>query len=541
MSDVNYTKIMVDGVQYNVCPEDKIPTDDADLPSYQCEEYRELKADLDLIEAIFEEELDDVSSYLYQWSHEPKKAYETRKKNTLFHNYFGPIVNGFPGFLSKLRNVDTLYESILEHQDNVDLQGNSLNSFMWQTDRMCIRDGMVGLRLDMPRLPRDETGNVIVKTEADRKLLQGVRPYLVLVDRRNILSWDTHIVSGKMVLERVTVRECVYIPNGLFGSTEIYQYRTSFSDGSYVVHILTIDERTNDVQAVIVDAGESSLKEQSLMLYSATDIYPLEAKPPLLNVARKNIAYYQLYSEYRQIIQKLNTPVPVRKGVVMAGSSEPPPPMILGANTGIDVPKDGDFKFESPDGSVLATDEKELANIAQSMYEDSLRFLSGSTTIKTATEALLSSSQAQATMSGIATLKESLLQELNRKWAAYYNVVVDRCNIKVNQDLLKLPLSAPELTSLSKMCSEGQLSIITLLELMAEGLRLPEGIKPAQEVQRIAAQKRKEQKLLMEIQSNAGNNADRTERGSRNNQQNGLRYEDPQNLSSETAGAETNR
>ncbi|WP_214671898.1 hypothetical protein, partial [Escherichia coli] len=79
-------------------------------------------------------------------------------------------------------------------------------------------------------------------------------------------------------------------------------------------------------------------------------------------------------------------------------------------------------------------------------------------TTKTATEALLSSSQIQATMAGIARLKTSFLQSVNKKWAAYYGVTVDQCDISVNTDLLKLPISSDTLNALSAMAEKNQLS-----------------------------------------------------------------------------------
>jgi hypothetical protein len=244
----------------------------------------------------------------------------------------------------------------------------------------------------------------------------------------------------------------------------------------------------------VIELGQSTLREVPLVVYSATDIYPLCAEPPLLNLAQKNLAHFELYAEYRDIIQKLNIPVLVRKGAINS-NQDTPPPIAIGSNTAIDLTKDGDAKFISPNDSVLTTDRAELDSLLQSMNEDSLRFLSGSSgTTKTATEALLSSSQIQATMAGIARLKTSFLQEMNRKWAAYYGVIVDHCDISVNQDLLKLPIDAQTLSALSGMVTANQLSVITLLEIMKDGLRLPDGVKPAQEVQRIAAQMKLQQR-----------------------------------------------
>jgi hypothetical protein len=469
----------LDGITYKLCPADRIPNDDPNLPSYWCESYRKHKPALDLIADVYD---GNVKKYLPQWSREPETAYQARVKRTLFHNVFKPIVSGFPGFLSQLGNREALYERLIEVEHNIDLQGNSLESFQWQVDLAVIKDGCAAVIVDMP--------------PSDDGMYADPRAYLVLVDRRDILSWDEIYEDGRSCLERVTVRRCIERPVGLYGSEQVITFKSFFDDGSYRTEVICLVQSGQGEKcvSVVIELGQSTLREVPLVVYSATDIYPLCAEPPLLNLAQKNLAHFELYAEYRDIIQKLNIPVLVRKGAINS-NQDTPPPIAIGSNTAIDLTKDGDAKFISPNDSVLTTDRAELDSLLQSMNEDSLRFLSGSSgTTKTATEALLSSSQIQATMAGIARLKTSFLQEVNRKWAAYYGVIVDHCDISVNTDLLKLPISSDTLNALSTMAEKNQLSVITLLEMMKEGLIMPEGVNPALEIKRIASQQKLQQR-----------------------------------------------
>jgi hypothetical protein len=475
----------LDGIQHEVCPDDRVPTDDPNLPSYLSGDYRAVADKLAIVDDVYR---GDVKKYLPQWTREPDSSYKSRLQRSKFNNVYKSIVSGFPGLLSRLENEDSLYERLLEHKDNIDMQGNSLQSFQWEVDLAVITDGCAGVIVDMPRLERDEDGRTVNDD------LQ--RAYLVMVNRRDIISWEESYGDGYCELERVTIRRCFERPVGIYGSEKITTYKSFFDDGSYRTEVICVNNTGSQERyyAVMIEYGQSTLEEVPLTIYSATDIYPLSSEPPLYNVAELNLAYNELYSEYREIVFRLNAPVPVRIGAINNGS-ETPPPMILGANSGIDVPKDGDFKFVSPDDSVLTTDRAELDALLQAMNEQSLRFLSGASgAAKTATEALLSSTQVQATMAGIARLKTSFLQEINRKWAAYYGDVITQCDIGVNQDLLKLPLDAQTLGALSSMASNNQLSVITLLEMMKDGLRLPDGVKPSLEIQRINSQKRLQQR-----------------------------------------------
>lgn len=502
--------VTIQGISYKLAPETKIPNDDPSLPSYQGDDLRDRSGELEFILDMFIgakrwagvaglKDEGKAKNYIPPWSREPKEEYPKRVKRTLFHNFFAPAVKGFPGFLSDIRNVETLYPGIVENISDVDLQGNNLTSFLWQADLKVIRDGFCGVLVDMPRIPRDAKGNKLVRSLADQKKVNA-RPYLVLIDRRDIMSVSESFVNGKRQTERITIKEYVNQTLGDFGSEVITRYKTFWSDGRYLVQVLI--ERDDKVVAVTVEEGYSDLKMVPIVLYSATDICPLDAEPPLLNLAEKNRAYYELYSEYREIIHKMNTPVPVRIGVMMPGGGDDLPDMVFGANTGIDVPQGGDFKFAELSGNVLATDRAELTALEVAMNSDSLKFLSGGGVEKTATEAVLESSQLQATLSGIATLKESAIEQIASVWAGYYGKPEQGGRCQVNQDLLKMPLNAVEIQALSSLATQSQISVITLLELLKEGKRLPDSVKPSQEIQRLAAQFKlriKQQKEAMAI------------------------------------------
>lgn len=505
--------IEINGARYTLAPENKIPTNDPNLPSYQSEEYNEWCEILDFIEDIYEGFLEDEDKkkYLPQWTCEPAKEWEKRIQRTPFHNFYKPAVNGFPGFLSDIQDLDKLYPGIIEYEDDIDLQGNNFVSFLWQADLKVIRDGYCGILVDMPRIPRDEDGNKIVKTLADKELVKTpLRPYLVLIDRRNILSVNEQVVNGKMEIERATIKECITVPLGKYGTQEIKRYKTFYCDGRYEVEVLVLQD--DKVYPVTIDEGVSDLGCFPMVLYSATDINPLAAAPPLLNLAEKNRAFYELYSEYREVIHKMNAPVPVRIGLLMPGGAnfKDLPPMVLGPNSGIDVPENGDFKFVEPSGAVLSTDRAELDKLEIAMHQDSLKFLSSGVSQQTATAALLDSAQLSATLAGIARLKKSAIEQMAKLWAGYYGKPELGGTCTVNTDLLKQKLDPQTLTAVSSMVEKGQLSTITFLEILKGGKSLPDEVTPALEVKRLQAEKTAKMKLEQKAQQammNAQNGA----------------------------------
>lgn len=499
-----------EGIRYKLTPDDRIPTDDPDLPSYESEAYRQQKPLLNFLLDMFDgsncwknaEQITDKAKakrYLPQWAMEPDDAYKGRVMRTEFSNFFAPAVKGFPGFLSDIKNVDTLYPGLVEHEQNIDLQGNNLISFCWQADLKVVRDGFCGLLLDTPKPELDQDGNKVKKTLADRNL---PRPYLVLIDRRNILSIHTTIVDGQYTIDQVTIREFVSQKCGRFGTEIITRYRTFWCDGGYKVEVI-VEDSEGKSKALEIDDGYTTLKESPLVLYSATDICPLDAMPPLESLAETTRAYYELNSEYREIILKLNTPVAVRIGLLQLGMANVSelPPIILGSNTGIDLPIGGSFSFESPDGTVLETDRLELERMIAKINSESLKFLSGAgSDNKTATEVRLNATQTKATLQGMASLKQSALEQVSEKWARFYGANGQGGTCTVNCDLLQLPLTEGEINALSALATANHISVITLLELLKEGKRLPDSIKPSQEVQRLAAQFKLKLKQAAQIQ-----------------------------------------
>lgn len=503
--------ITINDKQYPLCPLEDIPTDDPNLPSYKSFSYDGCEEDLDLIESIYTRK---VQKYLNRWTAETKEDHKNRVDRTLFQNYFATAVKGFPGFLSDIRDIDKLYPGLVDSKKNVDRQGNGLETFLWQADLLAIRDGYCGILVDCPKSPTDEEGEKLKVTLADRELVSSLRPYLVLIERKNIISWRKCSDGDGTSLERITIREFINVPLGTFGEQTIAQYKTFFDDGSYCTHVIL--KTDDEPYAMLIEEGVSDLKELPLVLYSATDIDPLSSEPPLLNLAQKNKAYYELYSEYRQIMFMLNSPVAVRRGLVTPGQIDFSnlPKVVLGSHVVIDVPTDGSFDFVEPDGKALASDREELSKLEDSMNLDTLNFLSSNSenSNKTATEINIASAQTNATLSGLATLKESMLEQISEKWARYYGQTNKGGSCKVNRDLLNIPLTAQDMATLSNMATNGHMSIITLLETLSEGKRLPKSVTPALEVKRLASQRRLQQKLDqgMEIKGNDKIGKDKT-------------------------------
>jgi hypothetical protein len=118
------------------------PGTDPKLPSFQHPILREHANDLqrafDAWYCLKDEET--KKKYLPKEPAEPEGAYTGRLGRAVFADFFRAGIEAFAGVLSRseLKDPPASFE---KSQDNVDLEGNSLQAFWMTVDALCLRDG----------------------------------------------------------------------------------------------------------------------------------------------------------------------------------------------------------------------------------------------------------------------------------------------------------------------------------------------------------------------------------------------------------------
>jgi hypothetical protein len=475
-----------------------VPTDDPDLPSYECLAYREYKTRLEFIRDMsgssdrWIEDESRLAKYLPRGALEVNQDYLGRLHRTKFRNFLTGIIEGFCGFLSEFRATEDLFEEMRDRRvlEDIDQQGNDIHSFMLQADARVIRDGAVGILVEMPKQPRNEDGEPLIQNretlEAFRSMGYELRPYLALVERSAIVNWGYEVIGGKKRLSFAVVKEQHEQREGRYGSKPVTLYRTYFSDGSYELSTIS-NNLAGNAEAILIDSGQNTLGKMPLILYSHNHLNSLEAEPSVETIANLSLEYFQLRSEYREMMYKLNIPVPVRKGLIMPGQQDfsDLPPIVLGTSAAIDLPSDGDFFFASPSRDCLEVDRKELDLLELAINKSSLQFFNGDEAALTATQAELQSLQVKTRMEVLANRKESALNSIASLWAEYYGINFEVAGFEVNKDLLQFALTPQEIDSFSRLQMQGQLSLKTLLRQIIRGKRLPDDLDVEEEMKEI--------------------------------------------------------
>lgn len=403
---------------------------------------------------------DRERAYLPQETKEPSKAWSDRIKRSNFDNRYEPAIKDYAGLLSVFSLSDDVAESIKGNQDNIDQWGNDLWTFFHEVDQMALRDGWCGILVEFP--PQD----LAINSQAD--LLQSYRrPYLVPIDRRNILNWRTN----NLKLTQVTIREIRLEPDGDFGEKEQVYYRV-LKPGEYAVYQI-VEGKGSESQLLLVESGTTSLTEIPLVYYSVTESGLFAAKAPFLNLAKLNIEHFQKRSQLNEVLRKCNLPVPVRKGLIRTVDDlKKVPPLVIGPNSVLDIPTDGDFYFAEPSGVAIAASQTDLERLEAAMDRVTLDFLTSGEHQKTATEVILNSTKTSANLKGVARRKESALQQIFAFWVAYTGEE-EGGNIAMDDDLLSMPLTPEQVDKLDNLASQGRISDRTLLMLLQRGKVLP--------------------------------------------------------------------
>ena len=455
-------------------------SDNPNLPDYQHPKYREALSSLIFLEDMwagrsnwyrYNNNNDIYNSekafcYLPPESEEPIEAYLSRLKRSRFERRFrNAIEKDFSGLLSQFV-LKEAPRSLLQNQDNIDLRGNSLRVFLKEADKLALRDKYCFVFVEYP--PFDQS----IVSEADR-LTAGRRPYLVLLTRSQVINWQVDYVNGKEVLTKLVFRKSIYRPDGEYGTTEIelfyvclggaYAAYEIVANGGQSIAKLAIDDRGQEI------IGQTSLSYIPITIYSLTDTNVLETDVnsfPLQDLAEMNLELYQLESEKREILHKCNMPTLVidrrnSEGYIPSDGMDFNRATTIGPNT---IMYDCDVSWAEPTGRAIAATQEDIAKLNTRIDTQTLAFLSGSKTPRTATEAELDSSQMRSNYANMAIAKESAFNTLATIWGDYEG---DYGNwaIECDRELFKSPLDIG-VSEIQELYLTGVISINLCLSIL---------------------------------------------------------------------------
>jgi hypothetical protein len=418
------------------------------------------------------------AKYLHKEPAEPAMAYKARLDRSTYTPIYRDSIRSYAGLLSRFQIIDAP-PSMEQNDDNVDLQGSSMQSFLTAVDEMALRDGGAFVMVDM--MPDNGTDNFF------DQMNDGRHPYFISVKRCDVINWQVSYERGVESVNSVTVRQLRSVPDpeGPFGSKvePVYFVLTPGNVKTYRL-VKTDASRWSNVQ---IEDQSTSLPIVPLVWYGATTSRFAQGGLPMDGLADLSIQHYQMRSDLSELLHKCAMPVPVRKGAPI-GPDGKPAPLILGPNTAVDLPSEGgDFMFAEPTGKSLERHQQEIKHIEELMDRSSLNFLYGAN-VKTATEASLRASQVASSVSALTRNKTAMFNTLMRLWAWYageQSSITSESGLAINDSLMSKPLEASEMAQLVNLFNNRLLSQRTVLEELQRGGVLDPDLVVADEIERI--------------------------------------------------------
>jgi len=379
--------------------------------------------------------------FLPQEPRELDEAYDNRLQRSVLAPYYVRLERMLAGMLTrKPVRLDDVSDQIREQLFDVDLQGNDLQTWLYNTSRICIRYGHVGVLVDAPA--SGENG----------------RPYYVTYSPRDILGWRVEIEDGKQKFTQLRLFEKVIVPDGLYGEKQVEQVRV-LTPGAF--EIFQKDQK-GDFR--VVDEGTTSLSEIPFSVAYSNRTGVLESFPPLADIAELNLQHYQVQSDLGNQLHISAVPMLALFGFPAAAEE-----ISAGPGEALALPEGASASYIEPAGNSYDAQFRRLDQIVSQINELGLAAVMGAKlSAETAESKRIDRSQGDSTMMVVAQQMQDLIDNCLRFHADYLQESQAGSSL-VNRDFMGARLEPQEIQALLQLYTAGTVTQETLLLQLEAG------------------------------------------------------------------------
>jgi hypothetical protein len=391
--------------------------------------------------------------YLPQEPREQDESYDNRLARSVAPPYYQRLERMLAGMLTRkpVRLNDTS-DNIREQLFDVDLQGNDLNVWTYESARKMVRYGHIGTLVDAPS--------------------DGGRPYWCTYTPRQILGWRTEAKDGQQQLTMLRLLESVIVPDGDYGEKAVQQVRV-LTPGAYELH-----QKQDNSEFKIVEEGNTSLSEIPFSVAYCNRVGYLESRPPLEDIAELNLKTYQIQSDLDNQLHISAVPMLAFFGFPSAAEE-----VSAGPGEAIAFPADGRAEYIEPGGTSFQYQFKRLEQLAGQINELGLSAVLGQKlSAETAEAKRIDRSQGDSTMMVIAQNMQDMIDNCLQFHAEYLGTTEAAGSCHVNRDFIGARLEPQEIQALLQLYTAGTITQETLLEQLANGEVLGDDFDVEQEL-----------------------------------------------------------
>jgi hypothetical protein len=378
--------------------------------------------------------------YLPQEPRELDESYDNRLARSVVPPYYQRLERMLAGMLTRkpVRLTDTS-DTIREQLFDVDLQGNDLNVWTYETARKLIRYGHVGTLVDAPS--------------------DGGRPYWCTYTPRQILGWRTEQRDGAQQLVQLRLMESVVVPDGLYGEKAIEQVRV-LTPGQFQIH-----QRQDDGEFKVTDEGTTSLDVIPFSVAYGNRHGFMESRPPMEDIAELNLKTYQVQSDLDNQLHISAVPMLAFFGFPTAAEE-----VSAGPGEAIAFPAEGRAEYIEPQGRSFEAQFRRLEQLATQINELGLSAVLGQKlSAETAEAKRIDRSQGDSTMMVIAQNVQDMIDNCLQFHAQFIGQNEAAGSCLVNRDFVGSRLEPQDVQSLLALYTAGTITQETLLQQLADG------------------------------------------------------------------------
>ena len=393
--------------------------------------------------------------YLPQEVRELDEAYDNRLMRSTLAPYYVRLERMLAGMLTrKPVRLEDVSDVVTEQLFDVDLQGNDLNVWTFETAKRCIRYGHVGVLVDAPKA--GENG----------------RPYWTQYTPRDILGWRSEIKDGKQQLTQLRLMETITVPDGLYGEKQVQQVRV-LTPGAFEIH-----QKDKKGDFVLIDEGSTSLSEIPFAVAYSNRVGVLESRPPLADIAELNLKAYQVQSDLDNQLHISAVPM-----LAIYGFPQSAEEISAGPGEAMALPESARAEYIEPGGNSYDAQFRRLDQIAAQINELGLAAVLGQKlSAETAEAKRIDRSQGDSTMMVIAQQMQDLIDNC-LSFHAQYMQQTQAGSSFINRDFLATRLEPQEIQSLLQLYTAGTITQETLLNQLSAGEVLGDEFDVEEEVE----------------------------------------------------------
>ena len=352
--------------------------------------YRVMKPRWNLINALLggtETMRAAGGTYLPRYAAETESSYMDRLGRATLLNYFGETLHNLSSrpFSKPIKPSEDLPEELVPLLEDVDQQGNDMTAFALTWFREALAKGFAHVLVEFPKVDPE-----VVRTKADEDALK-LRPYLVTIPTENLIAAYSEVVNGKERLTHIRFRETEVVRDG-FDEVVVSRIRV-MEPGMWQVW----ESRSSTEDFTLVDQGVTTLDFIPLVtFYTQREGFMLN-RPPLMDLAHKNVEHWQSASDQRNVLTVARFPILTATGVDAQNDIVLGPKQVLTIDNA-----NGKFSYLEHNGNAIEAGRKDLEDIKDEMAMLGVELLVRRTGAATATEKSINAAQAQTKLAMMA-------------------------------------------------------------------------------------------------------------------------------------------